>query len=101
MQLVPEPHLPPKNLGSSIKNYFNRSQLYDANSKIIKELDSPYAIDMLPYWTSDHKVIRLFVQTLNSRYKLPDKNTLKCTFIPKEYDELNNTLGIALSRYKY
>lgn len=102
MQLLP---VPAKKSRNSIKNYFNRNELYDANSKIKKKLDYLYAqmiaIDMLPYRTCDHKGLKLFIQALDSRYELPDKNTLKCTLIPKQYEELKNKLETALSTCKY
>lgn len=90
---------------NTIKNYFNRSQFYDGNSKIKKELDRRYAemvaIDMLPYRTSEHMGLKKFVHALNSRYELPDRKTLKHSLIPKLYDELKNKLEVALSKCKF
>lgn len=69
--------VPSKISRNTIKNYFNRSQYYDANSKIKKDLDFIYAemiaIDMLPYRTSEHKGLKKIVYALSSRYELLDR----------------------------
>ncbi|CAK1590407.1 unnamed protein product [Parnassius mnemosyne] len=45
--------------------------------------------------------MKKFIHALDSRYELPDKNTLKCTLIPKVYENLKNKLEEALAITSY
>ncbi|CAH1106445.1 unnamed protein product [Psylliodes chrysocephalus] len=55
------------------------------------------AIDMMSYRTSEHQGMQRFVQALNNKYQLPNRETLKTSLVPNYYSKLKNKLSMELS----
>lgn len=97
--------IPTKKSKQSIKNYINRNNMYGKNSKIKKQLDKLYvetiATGMLPFKTSEHKGSQKFINTIDNKYELSNRHTLKNSLIPMYYDEIKNKLTMAISQRKH
>ncbi|KAJ8728544.1 hypothetical protein PYW07_006240 [Mythimna separata] len=89
---------------NTVKNYFDRSSKY-LDGKTKQNLDKKYvrmiAVDMEPLRKGEHEEFRDFVNTLDSRYEIPDTTTLKKKLLPQYYENVKQKLVIALSQAEH
>ncbi|XP_072401942.1 E3 SUMO-protein ligase ZBED1-like [Diabrotica undecimpunctata] len=89
----------------SVSPFFRKAQLYDNNSLRKKSLDEALIMmicqDFQPFSIVKDEGFRKFVELLDSRYSLPNPDTLKNKLLKNMYDETSNTLKDILGSIKY
>jgi len=89
----------------SVTSYFKRTLMYDSTSSRRKELDTALmwmvASDFQPYNIVENKGFKEFIYTLDPRYTLPSKHTLKYNYINKYYNKGIDILKDMLNHAQY
>lgn len=89
----------------TLKNYFDRSNVYPDNSKTKNNIDKMYvrmiALDMEPLRKGEHQGFQDFVKALNEKYEIPNTSTLKNKLLPECYDLIKQKLLSALSETEH
>jgi len=89
----------------SVTSYFKRTLMYDSTSSRKKELDTALmwmvASDFQPYNIVENKGFKEFIYTLDPRYTLPSKHTLKYNYINKYYNKGVDILKDMLNHAQY
>ncbi|KAJ8896636.1 hypothetical protein PR048_001980 [Dryococelus australis] len=89
----------------TMASFFRRQDLYDPKSNRKIKLDRNLALmvvcDFQPSSIVEDKGCRAFVKSLDPKYELPSKMTLRNKLLPQIYDECKTKLLITLEKVSY